>query len=108
MEKPKYVDNDVFAFRVHLKDELELDNIYVYVKPFPEPPIGTATDEERYELRGRQENLVLEKYFTKEKIEELKQKFIKEIQESENPFDIYCVDRDGGYNVKEEELFNLD
>ena len=106
MEKLKYVDNDVFKYSVCLKN----DSLYetVYTKPFPEPPIGTATDEERHELHDRQENLVLEKYFTKEKIEELKQKFIKEIQESENPFDIYCVDRDGGYNVKEEELFNLD
>lgn len=95
----EYVDNDVFKYSVRLKN----DSLYeiVYTKPFPEPPIGTmsGTDEEK---------LVLEKYFTKEKIEELKQKFIKEIQESENPFYIYCVDRDGGYNVKEEELFNLD
>ena len=106
MEKLKYVDNDVFKYLVRLKN----DSLYetVYTKPFPEPLIGTATDEERHELYDRQKNLVLEKYFTKEKIEELKQKFIKEIQESENPFDIYCVDRDGGYNVKEEELFNLD
>ena len=106
MEKSKYVDNEVFKYSVHLKNNCLYET--VYTKPFPEPPIGTATDEERYELYDRQENLVLEKYFTKEKIKELNQKFIKEIQESENPFDIYCIDRDGGYNVKEEELFNLD
>lgn len=105
MEKPKYVDNDIFKYAVHLKDGYLYE--IVYTKPFPEPPI-TMSSTERRELYGYEENLVLKKYFTKEKIEELKQKFIKEIQESENPFDIYCVDRDGGYNVKEEELFNLD
>lgn len=105
MTDKKYVDNDVFKYSVHLKNDYLYET--VYTKPFPEQPIGTATDEERHELHDRQENLVLEKYFTKEKIEELKQKFIKEIQESENPFDIYCVDRDGGYLITEDELFNL-
>ena len=106
MEKPKYVDNDVFKYSVHLKNDFLYET--VYTKPFPEPSIVTMSSTERHKLNEHEENLVLEKYFTKEKIEELKQKFIRQIQESENPFDIYCVDRDGGYNVKEEELFNLD
>ena len=105
MEKPKYVDNDVFKYAVHLKNNLLYE--IVSTKPFPEPSIVMSSTE-LCELNDYEENLVLEKYFTKEKIDELKQKFIKEIQESENPFDIYCVDRDGGYNLKEEELFNLD
>lgn len=33
-------------------------------------------------------------HFSKEKIEELKKVIIEKIQNSENPFDIYCVDRD--------------
>ena len=56
----------------------------------------------------RQENLVQERYFTQQKIDELKLKFIQKIQECKNPFNIYCVDRDGGYNITEEQLFNLD
>lgn len=107
MENSKYVDNYVFKYSVHLKN----DSLYeiVYTKPFSKPQIGIKSSTEQQELDDDyEENLVLEKYFTKEKIEELKQKFIKEIQESENPFNIYCVDVDGGYNVTEEELFNLD
>lgn len=105
-QNKKYVDNDVFKYSVRLKNDYLYET--VYTKPFPEPPIGTATDEERHELHDRQENLVLEKYFTKEKIEVLKLKFIKEIIESENPFDIYCIDRDGGYFVTEDMLFNVE
>ena len=38
-------------------------------------------------------------------IEELKQYFIEQIQNSDNPFYISCVDTDSGYNVTEEQLF---
>ena len=37
-----------------------------------------------------------------------KQELIKKIQECDNPFYIFCSDRDGGYNVTEDKLFNLD
>lgn len=49
----------------------------------------------------------MEKYFTQNKIDTLKDKLIKMIKESKNPFNIRCVDVDGGYNVTEDELFNL-
>ena len=55
-----------------------------------------------------QEDLVQEKYFTQKKIDELKLKLIQKIQECKNPFNICCVDKDGGYNVTKEQLFNLD
>lgn len=70
------VDNEVFTFGVHLKDELELDDIYVYVKPFKDIPIGTS-DDEVWKTYHEQEDLVQTKYFTKEKIDELKNKLIK-------------------------------
>lgn len=102
----EYVDNDVWKYRVTLKSELEDKTIVVYTKPFPNP---IFVDENEYDQEcKRREDLVQERYFTKEKIEEIKQEFIKRIQESDNPFDIYCVDTDGGYNVTEDELFNLD
>ena len=105
----KYVDNDVFIFRISLKDELELDNINVYTKPFPDLPLlgKSCTEEEWYKEYNKQEDLVQEKYFTQQKIDELKLKLVQKIQECKNPFNIYCVDRDGGYNVTEDELFNL-
>ena len=53
------------------------------------------------------EVLVQEKYFTKEKIDELKQQLVEKIMSEENPFDISCVDVDGGYLVTEKELFKI-
>ena len=104
--KENYVDNDVWKYRVSLKYGLEDTNVVVYTKPLPEPIFITEKDFEK-ECK-RQEDFVQNRYFTKEKIEELKQEFIKRIQECENPFNICCVDKDGGYNVTEEELFNID
>ena len=104
MEKPKYVDNDVFKFRCSLKSNIDYFDVTVFTKPF-----NNDTD---YELpligRGENEKLVQKKYFTPERINELKLKLIQEIQECQNPFDIYCVDVDGGYNVTEDELFDLE
>ena len=106
----KYVDNDVFVFRISLKDELELDKITVYTKPFPDIPLlgKSCNEEDWYKEYNKQEDLVQEKYFTQQKIDELKLKLIQKIQECKNPFNIYCVDRDGGYNVTEDDLFNLE
>ena len=106
----EYVDNDVFRFRISLKGELELDNITVYTKPFPDLPLlgKSCTEEEWYKEYDKQEDLVQDKYFTQQKIDELKLKLIQKIQECKNPFNIFCVDRDGGYNVTEDQLFNLE
>lgn len=103
MEEKKYVPNDVFVFRVAFED---YNNITIYTKPFPEPDYGG--EEDIYMELERQENLVQSRYFTKERIEQLKEELIKRIRESENPFSISCVDVDGGYNVSEEQLFNLE
>ena len=102
----KYVDNDVFKYNISLRRDFAYDEITIYTKPFPDPIFITEDDFEN-ECQ-RQEDLVKDRYFTKEKIEVLKKEFIKKIQECENPFNIYCVDRDGGYNITEDQLFNLD
>ena len=101
-----YVDNDVWKYRVSLKWGFDDKDVVVYTKRFPDP-IFISEDDFEKECK-RQEDLVQEKYFTKERIEELKQEFIKRIQECENPFNICCVDKDGGYNVTEDQLFSLD
>lgn len=105
MEEKKYVPNDVFRFRVLLNDSLTYSDITIYTKPLPE--IKYTNDEEFWEEIKRQERFVQSKYFTKEKIEELKEELVKRIRESENPFCISCVDTDSGYNVTEEQLFDL-
>ena len=105
----EYVDNDVFRFRISLKSELELDDITIYTKPFPDFPIGEYKSEKQVQnFYDDQEDLVQKKYFTQQKINDLKLKLIQKIQECKNPFNICCVDRDGGYNVTEDQLFNLD
>jgi len=92
--KKKYVPNDVFRFKINL--DIEMEDITVYTKPFPE--------DESYELCKQ---IVEDKYFTQERINELKENLIKKIRETENPFDISCTDIDSGYNVTKEELFKL-
>ena len=87
----KKVDNEVFRFRVTI--DLDLD-VNVFTRPFPEEDVN-------------QEKIVEEKYFSKEKIEELKQKFIKEIKESDNPFYIFLYDRDKNYDVTEDMIFDM-
>ena len=106
----EYVDNDVFKFRIRLDDKFCGDEITIYTKPFPDlPDLGlTGSEEDWYKEYNKQEDLVQEKYFTQQKIDELKLKLIQKIQECKNPFKISCVDRDGGYNITEDQLFNLD
>ena len=106
MNIKKYVPNDVFKYRVNFE---KFKEIIVYVKPFP--PLPNESDLSWEQIKDeftRREELVKEKYFTKEKIDELKKEFIKMIEETENPFLIYCYDEDSEYNVSEDELFNLE
>ena len=105
----KYVPNDVFKFNVRLGYIFSNTDIVIYTKPFPDLPPGECKNyEDIQKFYDSQEDLVRKKYFTQEKIDELKQIFIKRIQESKCPFDIYCVDRDGGFNVTEDQLFDLE
>lgn len=104
----KYVDNDVFQFRIQVDNDLFGEEITVYTKPFPKFILGELSEKEWYKEYYKQEELVQEKYFTQEKIDKLKLKLIQNIQECKNPFYITCIDRDGGYNVTEDQIFNLD
>lgn len=105
----EYVDNDVFRFRISLNPKFINDEITIYTKPFPDFPFDEyETESKTRKFYNDQEDLVQEKYFTQQKIDELKLKLIQKIQECKNPFYICCVDRDGGYNVTEDDLFNLD
>lgn len=108
-QEKKYVDNEVFKFRLYLKNDLDCMEIPVYTKPRPEPADDEVIDEDAFwEEHRRYEQKVQDKYFTKEKIAAMKQVFIERIMAEENPFDICCVDYDGGYNVTEEQLFNME
>ena len=84
-----YVPNNVFKFRVN--SDIYLPPIYVYTEPH-------INDEKQVQAA----------YFTKEKLNEIKEQLIDYIRNSPTiPFDIYCVDADSNYNVTEEEIFKI-
>lgn len=108
-ESQHFVDNDVFKFRISLNRDFTDEEITIYTKPFSDFHIDEYKSEEQVQkIYDAQEDLVQEKYFTQKKIDELKLKLIQKIQECKNPFYICCVDRDSGYNVTKEQLFNID
>jgi hypothetical protein len=102
-DKKKYVPNDVFKYRVSLDFGIDIN---VYVRPFPKPWDKDYSETESMSLEDK-ENLIQEKYFTKERIDGLKQKLIEKIVSEENPFEIQCVDYDGDYKVTEEQIFKF-
>ena len=108
----KYVDNNVWKYRIELNWDINSIEKTIYTKPLPEYYELDESEQNKYtNLYHYYDCLadkVKEKYFTKERIEELKEMFIKQIRELENPFSINFVDTDSGWNVTEEELFKLD
>lgn len=102
MKEKKYVENDVFKFKCALRGYIAVFDVTVFTKPFDNDNGLSLTG------WGENEKLVQKKYFTPERINELKLKLIQKIQECKTPFDIYCTDIDGGYNVTEDELFDLE
>lgn len=66
---------DVYKFSAHLVDNTIDEYIFT-------------------EYNATSEDELKEIYFTEDKIKELKERLIKRIQESRNPFNIYCSDTD--------------
>ena len=65
MENKKYVPNDVWKFRINLKNNYVEQTIYT--QPFPDFPLGEYKSAEQVQkFYDDQEDLVQEKYFTKE------------------------------------------
>lgn len=106
--KEPFVDNDVWTYSISLKDEISFSRVTVYTKPFPQPWDKSYNPVKDTLSLENKENLVQEKYFTKEKIAEMKRKLVEKIMSEETPFDISCVDVDGGYLVTEEQLFKIE
>lgn len=61
---------------------------------------------EYYKAMCDAEDIVQEQYFTQDKINELKLRFIKYIVETPNPFRIYCDDTDT-YLVPADKIFDI-
>ena len=88
MENKEYVPNDVYRFRIY--PTVEIDDITVYI------------DEGAF---NKDENKVLEAYFTPERKSEILLKYIKKLLNTPNAIEIYCTDLDGGYKVTKEQIF---
>lgn len=72
MEEKKYVPNEVFVYSVWFQHYIDIP---VYVKPFPED--YSLTEEQLDRQMHEHEDLIQSKYFTKERIEQLKEELIK-------------------------------
>ena len=91
----------VFQYRVSLNSDLDTIDVPVYtnidfMEQYGNEPYETSMP--------KCEQCIEDIVFTKAKINELKKELCKKIMESENPFDIYCTDWDGGYLVEESDI----
>ena len=93
----KQVPNEGFTYDLYLKPDFLDSRKTVYTKPF-------ETDKSLGYRWGK----VVDRYFTKERIEELKQALIQKIKDCDNPFIIAFADHNRDCNVSEEELFNVE
>lgn len=96
MKEKEYVPNNVYKFRLS-----------VDLPPF-EVTVPTKIIKDgwnKVDEFGNDEDAVMEAYFTMDKIKEYKQKLIEMIENTPNPFDIFCADFDGDYMFTEEQLF---
>ena len=96
MREKKYVPNNVYKFRLS-----------VDLPPF-EVTVPTKIIKDgwnRIDEFDNDEDAVMKAYFTKDKIKEYKQKIIEMIENTSNPFDIFCADFDGDYMFTEDDLF---
>lgn len=119
MEKNGRVDAVAYRFGITLNDD-KLDNTeYVYILEKARDNLnqkllsnivktGDEIADERAEYKAMcdAEDIVQEQYFTQDKINELKLRFIKYIVETPNPFSIYCDDTDA-YLVPADEIFDI-
>lgn len=91
---------DVYKFNIVPDTNICTMSERVYVKPFDIP----GSDETHIDPR---EEIVKRKYFTKERIDKLKQELIRRIQECNNPFTIYCSDFDSYSVSTDNEIIEL-
>lgn len=98
-KKGDRVEAAAFTFVVAPKDSVIRQYITVHVKPFE-----VRLDDDGW--CDPREPIVEKAYFTPERIEELKRELIRRIEESDNPFCIWCSDSDS-YEVDKDKIFRL-
>ena len=97
----EYVDNRVYTFEPVIQIEMDYINV----------PVDYDTSEKYVDHNDldADEREVERQYFTKERLEKLKDKLLERIKETEpeDLFKIICRDTDAGWNYTREELFDL-
>jgi hypothetical protein len=97
----QYVDNRVYTFEPIIA--LEMDYINV--------PVDFDVSQKYVDHNDlyADEREVERQYFTKERLEQLENKLLKQIKETapEDIFNIICRDTDSGWNYTREQLFDL-
>ena len=85
----KYVPNNVFTFRINCN--IDLAPIQVFTDP-------SINDEDEVQAA----------YFTEEKLNEIRERFIDIIKNwKKPPFNIYCIDMDSDYKVTADDIFKI-
>ena len=100
-KEKEYVPNKVYGFRISVLDDFTIN--------VPVDPYIAEKYIDYNEKGGKWSDAeeVQRQYFTKERIEELKENFINRFMAIENPFTISCFDVDGDWNYTKDDLFDL-
>ena len=97
----QYVDNRVYTFEPVIMLEMGYINV----------PVDYEVSQKYVDHNDlyADEREVERQYFTKERLEQLKNKLLKQIKETEpeDIFNIICRDTDSGWNYTREQLFDL-
>ena len=92
-----------YTFSIAPKSSVVNQYITVHVKPFT---VGTEQGDDEVWSPDPREAIVQDAYFTPERIAELKRELIKRIEETDNPFAIWCSDYDE-YEVDKDKIFEM-
>jgi len=93
----------VFQYAVSLNSDLDYLRLPVYTN-FDFTKKYEDVGMSQFESHLRVEDDIKDIVFNKEKIEQLKKELCEKIMACENPFNICCVDWDGGYLVEEKDI----
>lgn len=95
-----------FRYRISFDPNLFYENEDVCISLLDHKKIINEYNQQN-EIEMDIEDILGNKYFTQDRIDEYKEKLIKIIKETKNPFNIYCVDYDV-FNAEDEKIFKID
>ena len=93
---------EVVFYKFYINPDFIIDDECFYVRS----EIIDTGDNFFNKMRKDHEKFVQKRYFTKDKIEEMKNKLIDKIRQSENPFRVFCADF-YHTDVEEDKIFEI-